>query len=57
MLWPGELFEVDTLGSFSGIIHQDPVISQVKLIAEPWDIGAGGYDAKDERAPPAGREA
>jgi len=38
-----ELHEVDRLGSFLDIIHQDPVISQVKLIAEPWDIGEGGY--------------
>ncbi len=38
-----ELFEVDKLGSFFDVIHQDPVISQVKLIAEPWDLGEGGY--------------
>ena len=38
-----ELHEVDRLGSFFDIIYQDPVISQVKLIAEPWDIGEGGY--------------
>lgn len=38
-----ELHEVDRLGSFFDIIHQDPVISQVKLIAEPWDVGEGGY--------------
>jgi glycogen operon protein len=38
-----ELHEVDKLGAFFDIIHQDPVISQVKLIAEPWDLGAGGY--------------
>jgi isoamylase len=38
-----ELFEVDKLGAFFDIIHQDPVISQVKLIAEPWDLGEGGY--------------
>ncbi|MDB5249512.1 MAG: glycogen debranching protein GlgX [Segetibacter sp.] len=38
-----ELHSVDRLGSFFDIIHQDPVISQVKLIAEPWDIGEGGY--------------
>jgi len=38
-----ELHEVDKLGSFFDIIHQDPIISQVKLIAEPWDIGEGGY--------------
>ncbi len=38
-----ELFEVDRLGAFFDIIHQDPIISQVKLIAEPWDVGPGGY--------------
>src|SRR5215469_13571330 len=38
-----ELHEVDKLGAFFDIIHQDPIISQVKLIAEPWDLGAGGY--------------
>jgi glycogen operon protein len=38
-----ELGEVDRLGSFFDIIHQDPVISQAKLIAEPWDLGEGGY--------------
>src|SRR4029450_1175284 len=37
-----ELDDVDRLGSFFDIIHQDPVISQVKLIAEPWDLGGGG---------------
>ncbi|HYF70599.1 MAG TPA: glycogen debranching protein GlgX, partial [Ohtaekwangia sp.] len=38
-----ELHEVDKLSAFFDIIHQDPIISQVKLIAEPWDIGEGGY--------------
>jgi glycogen operon protein len=38
-----QLFEVDRLGAFFDIIHQDPVISHVKLIAEPWDLGPGGY--------------
>jgi isoamylase len=38
-----ELHEVDRLGAFFDIIQQDPVISQVKLIAEPWDLGEGGY--------------
>ncbi|MEX0714133.1 MAG: glycogen debranching protein GlgX [Pirellulales bacterium] len=38
-----ELFDVNKLGAFFDIIHQDPVISQVKLIAEPWDLGEGGY--------------
>jgi isoamylase len=37
------LHEVDRLGEFFDIVHQDPVISQVKLIAEPWDVGEGGY--------------
>jgi glycogen operon protein len=38
-----ELHEVDRLSAFFDIIHQDPVLSQVKLIAEPWDVGEGGY--------------
>ncbi|WP_293943656.1 MULTISPECIES: glycogen debranching protein GlgX [unclassified Sphingobacterium] len=38
-----ELHDVDKLSSFFDVIHQDPIISQVKLIAEPWDIGEGGY--------------
>ena len=38
-----ELHEVNRLSSFFEIIYQDPVISQVKLIAEPWDVGEGGY--------------
>jgi glycogen operon protein len=38
-----ELHDVDKLGSFFDIVHQDPVISQAKLIAEPWDVGPGGY--------------
>jgi glycogen operon protein len=38
-----ELHEVDRLGAFFDIIHQDPVLSRVKLIAEPWDLGEGGY--------------
>jgi isoamylase len=38
-----ELHAVDRLSAFFDIIYQDPVISQVKLIAEPWDIGEGGY--------------
>lgn len=36
-------YDVGKLSSFLDIIHQDPIISQVKLIAEPWDIGDGGY--------------
>ncbi|WP_250124690.1 glycogen debranching protein GlgX [Chroococcidiopsis sp. CCMEE 29] len=38
-----ELYEVDSLAAFFDIIHQDPVLADVKLIAEPWDIGTGGY--------------
>ena len=38
-----ELFDVDRLSAFFDIIHQDPTLSGVKLIAEPWDIGPGGY--------------
>jgi isoamylase len=38
-----ELHEVDKLSAFFDLIQQDPVISQVKLIAEPWDVGEGGY--------------
>lgn len=38
-----ELWEVDRLGAFFDIIHQDPVLSEVKLIAEPWDLGPNGY--------------
>ncbi len=38
-----ELHDVDRLAAFFDIIHQDPTISQVKLIAEPWDVGSGGY--------------
>ena len=38
-----EFYEVDRLSTFFDTIHQDPVLSQVKLIAEPWDVGPGGY--------------
>ena len=38
-----ELYEVNQLGTFFDIISQDPVLSRVKLIAEPWDLGPGGY--------------
>jgi isoamylase len=38
-----ELYDVDRLSAFFDIIHQDPVLSRVKLIAEPWDVGQGGY--------------
>ena len=44
-----ELYAVDKLGAFFDIIHQDPVLSQVKLIAEPWDLGAGGYQVGNFR--------
>ncbi|WP_088891565.1 glycogen debranching protein GlgX [Leptolyngbya ohadii] len=38
-----ELYAVDRLASFFDIIHQDPILADVKLIAEPWDVGEGGY--------------
>jgi glycogen operon protein len=38
-----ELHDVDRLSAFFDVINQDPVVSQVKLIAEPWDVGQGGY--------------
>jgi glycogen operon protein len=38
-----EQYTVDKLGAFFDIVHQDPVLSQVKLVAEPWDLGEGGY--------------
>ncbi len=38
-----ELHDVDRLSAFFDIIHQDPILSEVKLIAEPWDLGEGGY--------------
>jgi glycogen operon protein len=38
-----ELYEIDMLSAFFTLIQQDPVLSQVKLIAEPWDVGPGGY--------------
>ncbi len=38
-----QFHEVDRLSAFFDLIHQDPVLSQVKLIAEPWDVGEGGY--------------
>ncbi|HEY7324713.1 MAG TPA: glycogen debranching protein GlgX [Streptosporangiaceae bacterium] len=38
-----ELHEVDRLAAFFELVQQDPIVSQVKLIAEPWDVGAGGY--------------
>jgi glycogen operon protein len=41
------MHEVDKLSSFLQVIHQDPVLSGVKLIAEPWDVGEGGYQVGD----------
>ncbi len=38
-----EFYDVDRLPSFFDLVQQDPTVSQVKLIAEPWDVGAGGY--------------
>lgn len=38
-----ELYDVNRLSAFFDVIHQDPVLSRVKLIAEPWDVGPGGY--------------
>jgi len=38
-----EFYDVDRLSAFFDIVHQDPLLSQVKLIAEPWDVGPGGY--------------
>src|SRR3954447_6192145 len=38
-----EFWDVDRLSAFFDVIHQDPVLSQTKLIAEPWDVGPGGY--------------
>jgi glycogen operon protein len=38
-----ELYDVDKLSAFFDIIHQDPILNRVKLIAEPWDVGVGGY--------------
>jgi len=37
------MHDVDRLSAFFDVVHQDPVVSQVKLIAEPWDVGDGGY--------------
>ena len=39
-----QFHEVDKLSAFFDIIHQDPILSQTKLIAEPWDVGEGGYN-------------
>ena len=48
-----ELHEVDRLSAFFDLIQQDPIVSQVKLIAEPWDVGEGGYQVGN--FPPCGR--
>ncbi|MCZ4495534.1 MAG: glycogen debranching enzyme GlgX, partial [Thermoleophilia bacterium] len=42
-----ELYEVNRLGTFFDIMQQDPILSQTKLIAEPWDLGEGGYMVGD----------
>ncbi|MCL2448584.1 MAG: glycogen debranching protein GlgX [Polyangiaceae bacterium] len=39
--------DIDRVGAFFAVVHQDPVLSQAKLIAEPWDLGAGGYQVGD----------
>ncbi len=49
-----ELHAVDRLSAFFDLIHQDPTVSQVKLIAEPWDVGEGGYQVGN--FPPAWSE-
>src|SRR5262249_25291653 len=38
-----QFYEVDRLSAFFDLVEQDPIVSQVKLIAEPWDLGEGGY--------------
>ena len=48
-----ELHEVDRLSAFFDMIQQDPILSRVKLIAEPWDVGEGGYQVGN--FPPSGR--
>jgi len=44
-----ELHDVDRLSAFFDLVQQDPVVSQVKLIAEPWDVGEGGYRSATSR--------
>jgi isoamylase len=39
-----QFHEVDRLSAFFDLVHQDPIVSQAKLIAEPWDVGVGGYN-------------
>jgi isoamylase len=41
----GDDGDLDRVGAFFAVIHQDPVLSRIKLIAEPWDLGVGGYQA------------
>jgi glycogen operon protein len=48
-----QFYDVDRLSAFFDLVEQDPVVSQVKLIAEPWDIGEGGYQVGN--FPPRGR--
>ena len=43
LYWHREFDDVDKWGSFFDILHQDPILSQVKLIAEPWDVGINGF--------------
>ena len=40
-----QFHNVDSMSGFFNVIHQDPILSQVKLIAEPWDVGEGGYQS------------
>ncbi|MDQ4007036.1 MAG: glycogen debranching protein GlgX [Actinomycetota bacterium] len=49
-----QFHEVDRLSAFFDLVHQDPIVSQVKLIAEPWDVGPGGYQVGN--FPPAWTE-
>ena len=44
-----EFYDVDRLSAFFDLVQQDPVVSQVKLIAEPWDVGEGGYQVGNFR--------
>ena len=51
-----ELHDVDRLAAFFDLVQQDPVVSQVKLIAEPWDVGEGGYQVGNVPAAVGGME-
>ena len=51
-----ELYDVDRLSAFFDIIHQDPILSQVKLIAEPWDVGPGRLPGRQLPRPVVGVE-